>query len=60
MTIAGRTFNQAAVARLLTRLSTVPTLTGVQLTRSAFTVVGTRRVVEFEIVANLRGAGDAS
>ena len=60
LTLTGRTFSQDAVARLLARLSTVPTLTNVQLTRSTRAKVGTRMVIEFEIAANLRGAGEAS
>jgi type IV pilus assembly protein PilM len=60
LVITGRTFTHAAVARLLARLATVPTLTSVQLTRSAVAEANGRTVVEFEIAANLRGAGEAS
>ena len=60
ITITGRTFKQSAVATLLARLETVPTLSAVQLTRSGFAKAGTRTVIEFEIAANLRSTGEAS
>jgi type IV pilus assembly protein PilM len=59
-TIKGRTFTQAAVARLLSRLSTVPTFARVTLVSSGVGKVGSRNVVEFQIAADVRGAGEAS
>jgi hypothetical protein len=38
----------------------VPTLTNVQLTRSTVADANGRTVVEFEVAANVRGAGEAS
>jgi type IV pilus assembly protein PilM len=58
--LTGRTYTHAAVARLLARLATVPTLTNVQLTRSTVADANGRTVVEFEVAANVRGAGEAS
>jgi type IV pilus assembly protein PilM len=58
--ITGRTYTQAGVAKLLARLATVPTLTSVQLTNSRQAEVAERTVIEFEIAANVRGAGEAS
>jgi type IV pilus assembly protein PilM len=56
--ISGHTFGQAGVARLLARLSTVPTLSGVQLVSSTRVDKGKRKVIQFEVAANLRGAGE--
>jgi hypothetical protein len=52
--LAGYTYSQEGVARLLARLSVIPYLDQVRLERSAFTEVAKRRIVEFRIVANLR------
>ena len=56
--LTGHTFGQAGVARLLARLSTVPTLAGVQLVSSTQVEKGNRKVIQFEIAASLRGAGE--
>jgi type IV pilus assembly protein PilM len=56
----GRAYNQVGVAKTLARLAVVPTLGNVQLTRSAPVKAGERKVIEFEIAATLRGAGEAS
>ena len=56
--LTGHTFGQAGVAKLLARLSTVPTLAGVQLVSSMRVEKGSRKVIQFEIAANLRGAGE--
>jgi type IV pilus assembly protein PilM len=56
----GRTFSQASVAKFLARLSTVPTFARVTLVSSGVTKVGSRNVVEFQIAADVRGAGEAS
>ena len=58
--LKGRTYSQQAVAKLLARLNTVPTLARVTLTNSAVVKAGTRQVVEFEIAADVRGAGEES
>jgi hypothetical protein len=56
--LTGHTFGQAGVARLLARLSTVPTLSGVQLVSSSRVDKGNRKVIQFEVAATLRGAGE--
>jgi Tfp pilus assembly protein PilN len=56
----GHTFNQAGVARLLARLATVPTLTDVQLVNSTTVDKNKKKVIQFEIAAGLRGAGEPS
>jgi hypothetical protein len=56
--LTGHTFGQAGVAKLLARLSTVPTLAGVQLMSSTQMEKANRKVIQFEIAANLRGAGE--
>jgi Tfp pilus assembly protein PilN len=58
--ITGFTYSQAAVARLLARLSVLPDLQQVSLTNAATTEVGTRSVVQFDIGADLRTAGATS
>jgi Tfp pilus assembly protein PilN len=58
--VRGHTFGQAGVARLLARLATVPTLAGVELVSSTTVEKNKKKVIEFEIAANLRGAGEQS
>jgi hypothetical protein len=58
--LAGHTFGQAGVARLLARLATVPTLAGVELVSSTTVDKNKKKVIQFEIAANLRGAGEQS
>ena len=58
--VSGHTFGQAGVARLLARLATVPTLAGVELVSSTTVEKNKKKVIEFEIAANLRGAGEQS
>ena len=58
--VSGHTFGQAGVARLLARLATVPTLAGVELVSSTTIEKNKKKVIEFEIAANLRGAGEQS
>jgi type IV pilus assembly protein PilM len=58
--ITGHTFGQAGVARLLARLATVPTLAGVELVSSTTVDKNKKKVIQFEIAANLRGAGEQS
>ncbi|MSO94296.1 MAG: type IV pilus assembly protein PilM [Thermoleophilia bacterium] len=58
--IDGFTYEQPDVARLLARLATVPSLARVTLVSSEQTVVGSKDVVHFVIVADLKNAGGAS
>ena len=58
--INGRTYSHDGVARLLARLAVVPHLSNVQLLHSSVAISQTgRQVVEFSIVANVKGAGSA-
>jgi Tfp pilus assembly protein PilN len=57
--VTGYTFSQNDVAELLARLQTVPSLTNVQLQSSSRAEVGTKPVVQFTILADLREAGGA-
>jgi type IV pilus assembly protein PilM len=57
MTVQGYTYTQVDVARLMARLATLPSLTNVQLQKSAKTLVGTKKVVQFTVVADLRDNG---
>src|SRR6266511_3063857 len=54
ITIEGSTYSHDAVARLLSRLATVPDLTNVQLVSSSSTTVGGQDVVHFQIAADIR------
>ncbi|MEI7760704.1 MAG: type IV pilus assembly protein PilM [Thermoleophilia bacterium] len=58
--IDGFTYEQPDVARLLARLATLPSLARVTLVSSEQTVVGSKDVVHFVIVADLKHAGGAS
>jgi Tfp pilus assembly protein PilN len=60
LTLNGRTYSHAGVARLLSRLNVVPSLANVQLQRSSLSQVGSQRIVEFSIVAGIRAPGAAS
>ena len=60
VTISGYTYTQADVARLLARLSTLPSLAGVQLQQSATVSVGGKDVVQFTILGTMREAGGSS
>ncbi len=55
--MAGYTYSQEGVARLLTRLSLVSHLSNVQLQTSAASTIGTRSVVSFTIAAQVVDAG---
>lgn len=59
-TIQGYTYSQEAVARLLARLQVVPDLTNVQLQASTATPLGKRSIVQFTILADVRGPGATS
>jgi Tfp pilus assembly protein PilN len=54
LNLAGYTYSQEGVARLLTRLSVVPALQDVQLVASTRTGVSGRFVFQFSITANVR------
>ncbi len=58
-TITGHAYSHEGVARLLSRLDLLPDLTNVQLQTSARAALGSRMVIQFTIVADVR-AGDAS
>jgi Tfp pilus assembly protein PilN len=60
MTMEGSTYSHDAVARLLTRLSVIPDLTNVWLTKSELGVVAGRPIVSFTILADVRQAGATS
>jgi Tfp pilus assembly protein PilN len=54
LALAGYTYSQEGVARLLTRLAVVPALQDVQLVSSTRTSVAGRFVYQFSITANVR------
>lgn len=58
--IAGYTYSQDAVARLLSRLQVLPDLTGVTLITSTGDKIGERAVVRFSISAGVRPPGASS
>jgi Tfp pilus assembly protein PilN len=60
MTIEGSTYSHDAVARLLTRLSVIPDLKNIWLTKSELGVVAGRSIVSFTILADVRQAGATS
>jgi Tfp pilus assembly protein PilN len=60
MTIEGFTYSHDAVARLITRLSVIPDLKNVWLTKSELGVVAGRSIVSFTILADVRQAGATS
>jgi Tfp pilus assembly protein PilN len=60
MTMEGSTYSHDAVARLLTRLSVIPDLTNVWLTKSELGVVAGRPIVSFTILADVRQSGATS
>jgi type IV pilus assembly protein PilM len=57
VTITGHTFSQSDVAVLLARLVALPSLGNVQLSQADVATAGKKTVVEFTILADLRGAG---
>ncbi|TML70170.1 MAG: type IV pilus assembly protein PilM [Actinobacteria bacterium] len=57
VTITGYTFSQHDVAVLLGRLVALPSLDNVQLSTATTATLGKKDVVNFTILANLRGAG---
>jgi Tfp pilus assembly protein PilN len=60
MTIEGSTYSHDAVARLITRLSVIPDLKNVWLTKSELGVVAGRTIVSFTILADVRQSGATS
>lgn len=54
----GFTYSQESVARLLNRLTLVPTLAGVKLEKSTATPVGRQQIVNFTILANVTSGGE--
>ncbi len=60
VTIEGYTYKQNDVATLLARLVALPSLQNVELQSASVAPVGKKNVVQFTILADLRGAGGAS
>lgn len=60
LVLSGSTYSQAGVARFLSRLAVVRSLTGVQLRSSTTTVIGARNIVQFTVVAQVKAPGAAS
>jgi Tfp pilus assembly protein PilN len=60
MTLMGYTYSHAGVARLLSRLSVLPDLAGLQLQTSVLAEIGERKVVQFTILANVKLGGPAT
>ena len=60
LSIAGYTYSQASVARLLERLQVLPDLKNVQLTNSETSQVGGQSVISFTIVSDIRQGRGAS
>lgn len=58
--LTGFTYSQAAVAVLLSRLALIPELTQVQLTNSGEQVVGTQKVIQFSVSAQVKVPGASS
>jgi Tfp pilus assembly protein PilN len=57
--LAGYTYSQDGVARLLSRLAVVPDLKNVQLQTSKVAKVGGQNVINFTIVSDIRSGRDA-
>jgi Tfp pilus assembly protein PilN len=57
-TLIGSTYSQNGVARFLSRLSVVPDLENVRLQSSESVLVNERQLVQFTILADVRGPGD--
>jgi Tfp pilus assembly protein PilN len=60
ITLMGYTYSHAGVARLLSRLSVLPDLTGVTLQTSELTEINERKVVAFTILGNVKSGGPAT
>ena len=59
-TLAGSTYSQNGVARFLSRLAVLPDLENVRLQSSQSALVSERELVQFTILADVRGPGDAA
>ena len=59
-TLTGSTYSQNGVARFLSRLSVIPDLENVRLQSSQSALVSERELVQFTILADVRGPGDAA
>ena len=57
-TLIGSTYSQNGVARFLSRLSVIPDLRNVRLQSSESVLVNERDLVQFTILADVRGPGD--
>jgi len=57
-TLIGSTYSQNGVARFLSRLGVVPDLENVRLQSSESVLVNERQLVQFTILADVRGPGD--
>jgi len=57
-TLIGSTYSQNGVARFLSRLSVIPDLENVRLQSSESVLVNERQLVQFTILADVRGPGD--
>ena len=60
LVLSGSTYSQAGVARFLSRLAVVRSLTHVQLQSSTTTVIGKRSIVQFTVAAQVKAPGAAS
>ena len=58
VTLAGSTYSQNGVARFLSRLGVIPDLRNVRLLSSQSALVNERELVQFVILADVRGPGD--
>ena len=59
-TLNGSTYSQNGVARFLSRLSVIPDLENVRLQSSQSAIVFERELVQFTILADVRGPGDTA
>jgi Tfp pilus assembly protein PilN len=60
LTLAGSTYSVDGVARMLSRLAVTPALLSATLQSTSVQAVGTRKIVQFTILAEVRTAGSAS
>jgi Tfp pilus assembly protein PilN len=60
VTLAGSTYSQNGVARFLSRLAVIPDLANVRLLSSQSALVNERELVQFTILADVRGPGAAA
>ena len=58
--LTGSTYSQNGVARFLSRLSVIPDLENVRLQSSQSALASERELVQFTILADVRGPGDAA